>query len=78
MVMLPYSLVAVANPFQLSLSPEAAFAQLTGSLYPLPGLLPGSSYGHFICVQASDAVPRNCVHIRVGHISLDESESDEA
>ena len=35
MVMSPHSLVAFANPFQLTLSPETAFAEPTGSLYCL-------------------------------------------
>ena len=68
MVVSPHGLATYADPFQLSLSPEAAFAELTGSLYPLPVLLLGSSYIHFICVWATDAVPRNCVHIGVNHI----------
>ena len=63
MVMSPHGLVAVANPFQLSLSPEAAFVEPTGILYPLLELLLGSSYDHFVCVVASDAIPRSCVYI---------------
>ena len=50
MVMSPHILVAVADPFQLILSPDAAFAEPTGSRYHLLVLLLGSSYGHFICV----------------------------
>ena len=68
MVMSPHGLIAVANPFQLRLSPEAAFAEPIGSFYPLPVLLPGSLYSHLTCVQMSDAVSRGCVHISVGHI----------
>ena len=68
MVMPPPSLVAVANLFQLSLSPEAALAEPTGSSYPLPVFLPGGLYGHIICVLAHATVCGNCVHIRVSHI----------
>ena len=53
MVVSPHGLVAVANPFQLSLSPEAAFAEPTGSLCPLLVFLLGSLYGHFISVWYS-------------------------
>ena len=67
-VMSPHGLMAFANPFQLSLSPETAFPEPTGSSYPLLILLPGGSYGHFVCVWGSDAVPRSCIHIRVKHI----------
>ena len=35
MVVSPHGLMAVSLPFQLSLSPEAAFAEPTGSFYPL-------------------------------------------
>ena len=68
MVMSPHGLVAVDNSFQLSLSPEAAFAEHTGSSYPLLVLLLGSLYGHFVCVWANKAVSGGCVHIRVAHI----------
>ena len=54
MVMSPHGLAAVADAFQLSLSPEAVFAEPTGSSYPLLVLHPGSLYSYFICVQASD------------------------
>ena len=67
-VMSSHGLADFSNPFQSRLSPETAFAKPTGSSYPLPVLLLGGSYGHFICVQASDAVPRSCVHIRFDHI----------
>ena len=50
MVMSPHVLATVADPFQLSLCPEIAFAQSTGSLYPLPELLVGSSYGNLFCI----------------------------
>ena len=70
MVVPQHSLAAVADSFQLSLSSEAAFAEPTGISYPLLVLLLGSSYSHFICVWASDAVPRSFVDIRVGHILL--------
>ena len=50
MVVSPHILVTVTDPFQLSLHPETAFAQLTGSPYPLSVLLVGSSYRHIICV----------------------------
>ena len=50
MVVSPHCLVAFANPFQLNLSPETAFGEPTGNSYSILVLLPGSSYGHFICV----------------------------
>ena len=49
-VMFAHVLATVADPFQLSLHPETAFTQSTGSPYPLQVLLVGSSYRHFICV----------------------------
>ena len=63
-----HDLAAFANPFQLSLSPETAFAEPTGNSYPLPVLLLDGLYGHFICVWASDVVSRGCVHVRVNNI----------
>ena len=45
-VMSPNILVTVTDSFQLCLHPETAFAQSTGSPYPLPILLVSSSYGH--------------------------------
>ena len=68
MVMSPHVLAIFTDPFQLSLCPETAFAQSTGSPYPLPVPLAGSLYGHLICVWAWDAVSRGCVHVRVIHI----------
>ena len=52
MVMSPHGLVAVADPFKLSLSLEAALADPTGSSYPLLVLLLGSSYG-LVCLCLS-------------------------
>ena len=68
MGMSPHGLAAFADPFQLSLSPKNVFAEPKGNSCPLPVLLLHSLYGHLICVLASDAVPRGCVHVRVGHI----------
>ena len=50
MVMSPDGQAAVADPFQLGLSPEAAFAEPIGSLYSLLVSLLLNLYGHFICV----------------------------
>ena len=55
-------------PFHLSLRPEAAFAEPTGSSHPFPGLLLGGAYGHFVCVRTCDVVSRSCVHIRVDRV----------
>ena len=56
MVISPHGLVAFADPFQLSLGPETSFAEPTGSLYPLPVLLLGSSYGHFVSEQVMQSL----------------------
>ena len=66
--MSPHGLAAVGDPFQLTLSPETPFAEALGSSYPLPVLLLGGSYSHFICVWASDPVLRSYVHIRASHV----------
>ena len=68
MLMFPHDLVASADHFQLNLSPEPALTEPTGSSYPLLVFLQSSLYGHFICVQASDAVPGSIVNIRIDHM----------
>ena len=77
MVMSPHGLAAFADPFQLSLSSEAAFAEPTGSLYPLLVLLLGGSYSHFVCVQKVMQFPEAVSISELTTPSLDESESDE-
>ena len=61
MVMSPHFLVILTDPFQLSLHQETAFAQFTGSPYPLLVPLAGSLYGHFICVWACSTASGGCV-----------------
>ena len=68
MIMSPHGLAAVTDHFKLSLSPEAAFAESTGSSYLLWVFLLDSLNGHFVCVWAHDTVSRGWVHVRCGHI----------
>ena len=76
-VMSPYGLVAVADPFQFSLSQEATFDESTGSLYPLP------VFFWVVCtvtLSVSEHVmlsPEAMSISKSASSSLDESESDE-
>ena len=53
MVMSSHILVTVIDSFQLSLHPETAFVQSTGSPDPLLILLVSSFYRHLVCVLST-------------------------
>ena len=63
MVMCPHCLVAFANPFQLSLSPNTAFTEPTGSLYPLLVLSSGQlTWSLHLCLNKWCSPQKLCPH----------------